>query len=217
MRYGRAVSAFFAILGGPGCALLHAAPQTGVLSSSWQFEFKFYDPQRIALRLPGDDHPTTFWYMLFEVTNNTGEDREFYPSFRLVTDTLQVVEGGADISPGVYDAIITRHKAEFPFLAPPTKVTGLLLQGEENARASMAVFRAFNPEASGFTIYVSGLSGDIQRVANPSFDTKQPESESNARSFILRRTLAVAYDLPGDSTTRDRAVPIRRNRQWVMR
>jgi hypothetical protein len=207
----------FAIVGGPGCALALAAPQAGVVSSSWQLDFKFHDPQRITLRLPGDDHLTAFWYMLFEATNNTGEDRAFYPSFRLVTDTLQVVEGGANVSPSVYDAIAARHKGEFPFFAPPSKVTGLLLQGEENARASAAVFRTFDLEASGFTIYVSGLSGDVERVPNPSFDDKQDESDGNQRFFFVRRTLAIVYDLPGDPTTRDRAAPIRRNRQWVMR
>jgi len=202
---------------GLGGALTLAAPQTGVVSSSWQLDFKFHDPQRIILRLPGDNHLTTFWYMLFEVTNLTGEDRTFYPSFRLVTDTLQVVEGGADVSPSVYDAIAARHKGEFPFFAPPSKVTGLLLQGEENSRASAAVFRTFDPEASSFTVFVSGLSGDIEQVPNPSFNDKQDESDGNQRFFFVRRTLAIVYDLPGDPTTRDRAAPIRRTRQWVMR
>ena len=65
-------------------------------TTAWQLDFKFHDPQRIVLRLPGDSQATVFWYMLYEVTNNTGRDRGFYPSFRLVTNTLQVVEGGAD-------------------------------------------------------------------------------------------------------------------------
>ena len=158
-----------------------------------------------------------FWYLLYEVTNNTGRDVEFYPSLRLVTDTLKVVEGGADISPSVYDAIAARHKQEFPFLAPPTKVTGLLLQGEENARASVGVFRMFDKAASGFTIYVGGFSGDVRRIANPAFDTKRKKSADNQRFFFLRRTLAIKYDLPGAPDTRWRATPIRKTREWVMR
>ena len=218
MRFVRVLTlAGLAAVSGLLPAVAVAAPKGEASGSSWQLDVKFHDLQRILLRLPGDDHPTTFWYMLYEVRNNTGEDRQFFPSFRLVTDTLKVVEGGADVHPLVYDAIAARHKEEFPFLAPPTKVTGLLLQGEANARASAAVFRTFDLEADGFTVYAAGLSGEIQRLANPTFDAKQKESESNPRFFILRRTLAIKYELPGDPSTRSQATPIRRTREWVMR
>ena len=194
-----------------------ATPRAGASTTARQLDVKFHDPQRITLQFPGDSHPTTFWYVLFEVTNNTGRDVEFYPSFRLVTNTLKVVEGGADIPPGVYDAIAARHKGEFPFLAPPVKVTGRLLQGEENARASVAVFRMFDLEANSFTVYASGFSGQIERIPNPAFDMHQEESGNNPRSFILRRTLGITYDLPGAPQTRWRAKPVRRTREWVMR
>lgn len=184
---------------------------------SWRLDVAFHDPQRITLRRPGDPAPTTYWYMLYVVTNNTGQDREFYPSFRLVTDTLTVVEGGARVGPRVYDAIIQRHRGQYAFLAPPTKVSGLLLQGEANARASVVVFHDFDKSANGFTTYCSGFSGEIQRVPNPTFDGARPETEKNPRSFVLRRTMAITYDLPGDRETRDRANPIRRTRAWVMR
>ncbi len=193
------------------------APRAGTSTTSWQLEVKFHDPQRIMLRLPGDHHETTLWYLLYEVTNHTGRDVEFYPSFRLVTATLKVVEGGANISPSVYDAIAARHKLEFPFLALPTKVTGRLLQGVENARASAAVFRMFDKEAGSFTIYGAGFSGKIERTPNPAFDRKRKESAGNRRFLVLRRTLAIRYDLPGDPDTRWRATPVRRMREWVMR
>jgi hypothetical protein len=194
-----------------------AAPVAEPFSTSWQLEFRFHDPQRITVQLPGDSQETRYWYMLYEVVNQTGRDVAFYPSFRLVTDTLQVVEGGADIHPRVYDLIAARHKIEFPLLTVPSKVTGLLLQGEENARASVAVFRAFDPKASGFTAYVAGLSGEVARIPNPAFNPAAEETEENARSFILRRTLAIEYALPGDDATSGKANPIRRNREWVMR
>ena len=169
------------------------------------------------MTFPGDRHSSTFWYMLYEVTNNTGQEVGFYPSFRLVTDTLQVVEAGADIPPSVYDAIAGRHRVEFPFLAPPSKVTGRLLQGQENARTSVAVFRPFDEEARSFTVYAGGLSGEVQRVPNPAFDAKKKTSENNPRSFILRRTLSIVYDLPGAPEKHWLAKPVRRTREWVMR
>lgn len=199
------------------CAACAAAPKADIATTAWQLDLEFYDPQRITLRLPGDEHATTFWYVLYQVTNRTGKDVAFYPSFRIVTDTLQVVEGGTDISPTVYDAVKARHYREFPFFAPPPKVTGLLLQGEENSRSSAAVFRTFDDAASSFTLYVGGLSGENTRERNPAFDVKRAESEDNPRAFYLRRTLAVVYDLPGDGQTRAAATPIRRSREWVMR
>jgi len=216
MRFRTLGVAVFGFWAGMGPSVT-AAPKADIATTAWQLDLEFFDPQRMTLRLPGDEHETTFWYVLYQVTNRTGKDVEFYPSFRIVTDTLQVVEGGADVSPAVYDAIKARHVRQFPFFAPPAKVTGLLLQGEENSRASAAVFRTFDEAASSFTLFISGLSGESERVRNPAFDVKRGESEENPRAFWLRRTLAVMYDLPGDPQTRASATPVRRSREWVMR
>ncbi len=194
-----------------------AAPKVGVATTSWELDFKFFDPQRITLQLPGDAEFTTFWYVLYEVTNNTGREVEFYPSFRLVTDTLKVVEAGEEISPSVYDAIAARHRNEWPFFAPPWKVTGPVLQGTQNARASAAVFRDFDKHASKFTVFVGGLSGELARVANPTVSLGPEALGTGKPYYVLRRTLAIRYDLPGDPNTRAGAVPIRRGREWVMR
>lgn len=194
-----------------------AGPEAEPSSTAWQLDFAFADPQRLTVQVPGAAEPSVFWYVLFTVTNRTGRDVEFFPSFRLVTDTLTVVDGGAEVSPTVYEQIAERHKSEYPFLAPPWRVTGPLLQGEENSRSSVAVFSRIDPEASRFTLYVSGLSGDIKRTVNPAFDASKPEGETNPRFFVLRRTLAIEYALPGDEESVLTAAPIRRNRFWTMR
>ena len=209
--------ACFVALGVPGFAPVLGARPARVGGLPARLDFEFHDPQRIILPLPGDTRVSTFWYLLYKVTNNTGSDVQFFPSFRLVTNTLAVLEGGAFISPSVYDAISARHKREYPFFTLPDKVTGLLLQGPENARSSAAIFLPFDLRAGSFTIYVSGLSDEVHRVSNPAFDTGREESQDNPRSFILRRTLAIAYDLPGDPMTRGFAKPIRRNRKWTLR
>ena len=194
-----------------------AAPRAQLVSMAWQLEFEFHDPQRIDVALPGDSRPATYWYVLYQVTNNTNREVDFYPSFQLVTDTLQVVTAGDNIPPRVYDAIAKRHRREFAFFVPATEAAGRLLQGEENARASAAVFRTFDKSASGFTFYVAGLSGEIERIANPAFNAKKEESTENPLSFLFRRSLAIKYDLPGDPVTRSGSVPQRRSRAWVMR
>ncbi len=186
-------------------------------AKAWQLDIEFEDPQRISFRLPGDATPTTYWYVLYRVTNNTGRDVQFMPSARLLTDTLDKIHAGDNIHPNVYRRIAALHKNDFPFFAKPSKVTGLLLQGEQNARSSAWVFRTFDKAANSFTIFVSGLSGLIDRIPNPVFDTKSPESDDNPRSFVRRLTLAIDYLLPGDENTRAAATPRRTNRKWVMR
>lgn len=192
-------------------------PKVPADSMAWQLDVEFHDPQRVQLRSPEGGTDSTYWYMLFKVTNNTGADRQFFPSFRLVTNTLEVVDGGDEISPSVYEAIAARHKGEIPFLTPPFKATGALLQGEANARSSMAVFRDFDKQASSFTVFFSGFAGAVERMSNPAYDAEKADSKDNPRDFLLRKTLAVTYDLPGDTETRDRSTPIRRTRAWVMR
>ncbi len=194
-----------------------AAPTPSVAPRNWQLDFDFEDLKRIDIVLPGDKAPTTFWYILYTVTNNSGKDVEFYPSFELVTSSLQVVAGGDNISPSVYDAISAQHRKLHPFFRNPTQVVGPLLQGPDNALTSAAVFRNFDLAANEVKVYVGGLSGEIVSVPNPAFDGQKPESAQNMRFFPLRKSLVIPYDIPGDERTRQKAPPIRKKVDWVMR
>ncbi len=194
-----------------------AAPEPSRNPKSWQLDFEYHDLQRIDVVLPGDKAPTTFWYMLYTVTNNTGREVDFYPTFELVTDTFDVVVGGDRISPTVYDVIKARHKRLYPFFRDPIRASGKLLQGPDNARTSAAVFRDFDPNADQVTVYVAGLSGEIQRINNPSFEPSKGVSQRNPRFFTLRKSLGITYDLPSDSVTREAVTPVRRETAWVMR
>lgn len=185
------------------------------LSEKWQLDLAFHDPQRLIVHQGGEEK--TYWYLLFTVTNDTDRDVRFFPSFTLVTDSLETVNGGENAHPKVYDLIKARHAKEYPFFAPPTKITGPILRGEANARTSAAVFQDFDPEANEFTIYISGLSNELKRITNPAFDPKKEISEDNPQFFILRKTLALTYELPGDPDTRRHANPVRLRREWVMR
>lgn len=204
------------------CAAIAAAPAHAQevipgAASTWQLDIEFHDPQRITLQLPGTAAGTTYWYMLYRVTNNTGKDVQFMPSVQLVTETLDVVTAGDHVHPAVYKKIAALHKKDYPFFARPTRVSGLLLQGEANARTSALVFRTFDIKADSFSIHFSGLSGLIDRIANPAFDTTKPDTDDNPRSFTRRLTLALDYALPGDERSRRAAQPIRKNRRWEMR
>lgn len=194
-----------------------AAPEPAIVPQSWEVELAFHDPQPIALRLPGDAEATTFWYVLYTVTNATGREVPFYPSFEIVTDDLTVIEGGANISPVVYDAIEARHRKAYPFFMGPARVLGPLPVGEDNARTSAMVFHVPVARVNGFRLYVGGLSGEMEKVRNPRFDRSRGESDENPRFFTLRKTLAVQYDIPGDPLSRAESTPVRVEQEWVMR
>jgi hypothetical protein len=180
-------------------------------------DFSFQDPQVLVITLPGDDHPSVFWYVLYRVENNSGRDIEFFPTAELVTDSLEVIKAGEQISPTVNDAILERHRRLDPFLILPSRAMGTLLQGDDNAKSSMLVFKDFSPNDSEFTIYFGGLSGEIQRVPNPRYQQAEVDSEEQPRYFTLRKTLALKYRLPGDSQTRRQAHPQRLLQEWIMR
>ena len=122
---------------------------------------------------------------------------------------------------------------------------GKLLQGKDNARTSVIVFPDLDPKVSKFTIYVTGLSGETKTMPNPAYnpkaggsDTKKPaaekktgdgekkagaaapgapDDEKNPQFFVLRKTLAFQYTMPGDPATRKTATPKLDRMTWVMR
>lgn len=237
-----------------GCLLVSAwalpagaQPKPSPIPIRWELDFEFEDPQRISVELPGQDKPQTFWYVLYRVENNTGRERIFYPTFEIVTRRDEVVEsadgdgvavpGGREvfradrnIHPLVFRAIQQRHKLTRPFLIEPVQVLGRLLQGEDNAKSSAAIWAALDPQADSFVLYIGGLSGETAQVVNPGYDPDRPEKVIedlgdgvqvprmvNPKVYSLRKTLAVEYDLPGDPATRRSIKPVRRGQHWVMR
>jgi hypothetical protein len=167
--------------------------------------------------VPGKDKPVVYWYMLYEVENRSGQELDFYPNFDVVTNTLQVINSEVRVSPAAYRAIAKR--ADDPLLVPPERALGRLLQGEERARHSVAIWRDFDPRATSFRVYVGGLSGELLRLKNPSFDENEPVSDDNKRYFTLRKTLEIPYRFPGSASTHAQVKPIRlaEKQRWIMR
>ncbi len=195
----------------------HAAPEPSIVPKSWELNFRYRDPERIAVTLPGRAEPVVYWYMLYTVENRTDEAREFYPTFTIVTDTLNVVESDVGVSPEAFRAI--KRRWEDSLLLPPSQINGKLLVGEDRAKRGVAIWPDFDPKAREFTVYISGLSGETTRISNPAFNPEKPVGPRNPRLFILHKTLEIPYRLPGGEGDRSRAVPERLSREphWVMR
>jgi len=192
-------------------------PQPALAPASWELRFRFHDPARVSVVLPDQAEPVVYWYVLYSIENPTDREVDFYPRFEIVTDTLKVVPAEVGVSPYAFKAVFDR--ARNPLLIPPEQVTGKILRGEDQIRHSVALFRDFDPKAKSFTVYVGGLSGEIIRWRNPAFDESQPENGTNPRYFLLRKTLAVPYQLAGSEASRPKAVPRRipEKQSWVMR
>ena len=197
-----------------------AAPKPAIAPKSWELEFEFADPQRIEVQLPGQNQAQSFWYVIYKATNNTGREIQFFPTFEFVTAGHRVIPANLAAHPKVFAQIKARHRLTHPFLAEPVDALGRLLQGEDNTKASVAIWSAFDTveNIDEFGLFIGGLSGEVVKIRNPSFDPSRPEHpQENPRVFVLRKTLQVPYRLPGNVKTQQKARPIRGEREWVMR
>jgi len=207
-----------------------SGPQPSPTPVSWELEFRFLDPKRIEIQLPGQDRPEVYWYVVYTVVNNTGRSQRFCPTFQIVTADLRVLDTDMGISPLIFDAIAQRHKLTHKYLVHPTKACDVLLTGEDHARESVAIWRQVDLTLNNFTLYVAGLSGETRLVPNPTWDPNQPEVSTvigpegrkrelptNPRNFTLRKTLEIRYTLPGSPSAGFEALPERGETRWVMR
>lgn len=197
---------------------------------SWEFEFRFLDPRRIDLPVPGTDRTEVYWYVVYRVTNPTPRTQRFYPLFQIVTEELELFNTETGIHPYVVDAIRERHKLTHPYLIHPTQAIGDLRSGADNAVDSVAIWKEIDLTQNSFRVYVGGLSGELQYVQNRAYDPDQPETiietspggeerevVVNPKFFTLRKTLEIRYTLPGSPTARTTVLPEREGVRWMMR
>lgn len=196
-------------------------PKPSVIPVSWELEFSYETPQMFTLTLPGEEKPRTFWYVLYELTNRTGKDQIFVPDFVLYTDTGQVLRAGEGVPAAIFGEIQKRHND--PLLVTLAAVTGRLLQGQDNARRSVAVWRDFDPKARGFDLFVGGLSGERAKLKLPAPVKGVVRDEAGKKVEVVRaeltlaKTMHLSYRLPGEAEARKRTRPELTRKQWVMR
>jgi hypothetical protein len=225
-------------------APVRAEPRPSPTPVTWELTFKPADLQRITVKTSDTGVPKTYWYMLYKIVNNTGQDIDFLPQIERVSEIdsevpAEFAEDMPDLAsrmivdpaivglhPAIFRAIKERHAKTHRFLVEPVRAIGRILQGLDNARESVVVFDDLDPRVSRFTIYVGGLSGERQTLSNPlsTTDPRPSGGDSVARVmaeqpvvFVLQKTLAMPYTLPGDDQTRRQATPVLGRLDWVMR
>ena len=204
-----------------GCVLwpaLSGAQRRATLApppGTWQIDFELHgNPQQINLTLPGEAAGRPYWYLLYTVTNHTGQDVNFYPRFEIFTDTFKLYQANINVRQPVFEAIRRRYATTIPLLEPQSQVMGRLLVGEDNARDSVVVFDDFDPNSNAIKLFVSGLSSEVARIKSPYMidsETNQP------KETLLRRSLMLEYQVPGDPLNPEMRVMLFQRRSWVLR
>jgi hypothetical protein len=145
----------------------------------------------------------------------------FVPNFVLYTDSGQILHGAEGISPSVFEAIQARHHN--PLLENVTSMTGVLHQGEDNAKDGVAIFQDIDPNARAFDLFVGGLSGEGVTVKLPvKVEVTEADIEGNVAkvvkdTIVLHKTLRLHYRLPDDPSRRTGSPAVADGSDYVMR
>jgi len=209
------------VLLGPPILPAATAPQPNEARVAWEIDIRYRAPQPIVVKVPGYGSPQRFWYFLYTVTNQSGEDRHFAPDIVLYTNTGQIVRSGEGVNTTVYQTIKQRHND--PLLQTTVGMAGKLLQGESNAKEGVAIFRDFDPQAASFTLFFGGLSGETARVHLPTPITVSEmmpggKTQDVSRDIVtLTKTLALTYNVGTEAGGRTQAEIREVDARWVMR
>ncbi len=134
--------------------------------------------------------PTTgrwYWYMTYEVSNYTGEDRIWAPTLTLYTDRGEVIDSGRGVD---RDQVMEIHNhLGDGMLELQHEIIGDLLQGEGNARSGLVVWQAGRTDVNELSLFVAGISSETTQVEHPLTGEKN----------TLQKTLMREYLVPGDA------------------
>jgi hypothetical protein len=192
-----------------------AAPEPAIVQSpnQWTIDTEYTHPQQIILHNTANNKPIVFWYTIITLTNKTSDDVSFYPKCDLMTDNLQIIPEGKNVTPAVFQEIKQRHKSRYPFLESLSKTDNKLLQGEDNTKDIALIWPDFNEQVKNITLFITGLSNETAVVNHPI--AKDPTGQP-AKVF-LRKTLELKYTLKGDFSSRYGMSVDFKGKRWIMR
>jgi hypothetical protein len=187
-------------------------PKPSPFPISWELTFEHGEPRRVVVDIPGAVAPKAYWYMTYSVTNNTDKEQVFLPRFELLTRDGRVYPSDRGIPAAVFAKVKQREGNRF--LEPFTSIGGTLRVGEDEAKDGVAIWEEPMPRMGNFTIFVSGLNGETVTMKDAQGnEMKGPDG----RPIILRKTLQLDYNIPGDERfPGDDPVKLV-NETWVMR
>ncbi len=161
-------------------------PEPDIISSSWVLDFEWDTPKAIAVADPAGKL-TWYWFMTYKVTNHTGQERLFVPEFEVSDDTGRILAANRGIPPTVYAEV--ERVVGNPLLKSPTQAVGRLLQGDDFALESVAIWEAAYEDIDQMNVFVGGLSGETATIEHPDPDIDE--------TIQLRRTRMLTFSAPG--------------------
>ncbi len=141
--------------------LAMAYPKATDHAKRWQFDF---DAGDLAF-YQDEESGKGYWVMRYEVTNNTGADRQWTPNMELVTDKGEIIVDGNDVPRAVQLRLLDVYGDEL--LKSQSNATGHFLQGKENAIRGLVIWKAGNKNVKEIQVFVAGVSGDTADVIHP--------------------------------------------------
>jgi len=181
-----------------------AAPEPSIVNPSWQMDIEYEKPQPIAVKNI-DGQWKWYWYLPYTVTNNTGQDLLLVPEITIADNTGRIISAGRNVPASVFNAV--KAQTGDQLLIRPSDVIGRMLQGEDFAKSSVAIWPASEDDVDELSIFISGLSGETTRVQLPGME----------EPVLLSKTLMLRFNTPGSPTTPQNQPVIQRDEQWVMR
>ena len=198
---------------------VQAYPKPSLNKIAWELDFKHSTPSRIVVNVPGSAAPKAYWYMPFTVTNNTKEEQQFLPEIELVDENGKVNRSDRNIPKEVFNAIKVREGKKL--MQPLREVTGRLLVGADQAKDSVAIWPEPMERMGNFSIFVGGLSGEAvwykDGQETPLNKADWIKNKPDQAGEILRKTLQIDVQVPGDEFYPGRDKVIAKGERWVMR
>ena len=201
-RYGVGLIGLVSLVGGAVTVL--GFPKPNVVAQSWQLEIRCEPPRPIAIT-ENDGLVHWYWYVPYKVVNNTGEERLFIPEVTVATDQGDIITAGQQIPGAVFKAIAS--DLDNVLLRNPIDVIGKLLQGDDMAKESVAIWAAFESDVDQLTVFFTGLSGETTIMVNP----------LTGESQVLRKTLMLHFAMPGTGVHPQGQKLVSSDEKWVMR
>jgi|SoiMethySBSTD1v2_1073268.scaffolds.fasta_scaffold00162_10 hypothetical protein len=184
-----------------GAAALADYPKPAPVPYKWELEFE-PGPLRLYVDPQGDG---TYWYFTYQVTNRTGNDQLWAPKFVLFTDAGEIIESGRNVPAHITEELLAMLGNDL--LEDQNEALGDILQGRENAKEGLVIWRPMQLSANEISMFIAGISGETARVKNP----------ANGQEIILRKTLQRDYLVPGSAVDRGSKPVDLVAQQWVLR
>jgi hypothetical protein len=183
-------------------------------SGQWTLDAQYSQPVQITVRVPGQQMPQRFWYLILTLTNNAAkEEVSLIPSCELVTDTFKTIPAGKNVPKEVFDQIKAKHEGQYPFLESMDFPDLRIRRGADNSRDIAIIWPEFDPKANIISLFVAGLSNEATVINDP---VKKDEA-GNPVKIYLQKTLQLNYLNATDPALREQAGLTFQKQSWVMR